>query len=76
MLYTIKSIKYPTANAINPTNKNPQKPNSLDSCNSWFPQNHPQISTDLHKLIFVVFWRKENHPGSLGTFGVYCGWGA
>ena len=36
MLYKIKLIKYITTNAIIPTNKNPQKSNSLDSCNSCF----------------------------------------
>ena len=36
MLYKIKSIKYPTINPVNHANKNPQKSNSLDSCNSCF----------------------------------------
>ena len=31
-----KSIKYLTTNPVNHTNKNPQKSNSLDSCNSCF----------------------------------------
>ena len=36
MLYIAKLIKYLPTNAINHTNKNPQKSNSLDSCNSCF----------------------------------------
>ena len=32
----MKLIKYITINSINHTNKNPQKSNSLDSCNSCF----------------------------------------
>lgn len=52
MLYKIKSIKYLTINPVNHANKNPQKSNSLDSCNSWFLQ----ITHKLAQINFCGFF--------------------
>lgn len=59
MLYKTKSIKYLTINPVNHANKNPQKSNSLDSCNSWFLY----ITHKLAQINFCGFFWGEGGGG-------------
>ena len=53
MLYKTKLIKYLTINPANHSNK-PTKIKFIRFVQFVLPLNHPQISTNFHKLTFVV----------------------